>query len=119
VTKQGMEGLLVWSIEGLNRLLKNKSFTYPRDKKDKYLMYQENTKYFIRTTYERSDDLNNYIEVESIRTDYIKWCKTNDIPIDSSESLSRSFRYFKLPPPQPISKDNKKIYVRFGLKKVK
>ena len=117
ITQQGMEGLLVWAIEGLNRLLKNKAFTYPQDKKEKYLMYQENTKYFVETTYQPGN-FKEYITTDEIRKDYLKWCKVNDIPVDSNEALSRAFRQLGLPPLQLISKDNEKIYVRYGLKKV-
>jgi len=118
ITKKSMEGLLVWSIEGLKRLLTKKRFTYLQDKKEKYLMYQENTKYFVRTKYERDNNLNNYIKVNDIRKEYIKWCHANDIPVDSNEALSRAFRYFRLPSPQLISLNNKKVYVRYRLKKV-
>lgn len=119
VTKKNMESLLCWAVQGLQRLLKNKSFTYPRDRKDIYLKYQGNTKYFVDRFYERSDDLNEYVRVNDIRKDYHKWCEANDIPVDSAEALARAFNYFKLPPIKLISENNKKIYVRYGLKKVK
>jgi len=104
----------------LHRLLKNKKFTYSYgDKKEIYLMYQGNTKYFVNKFYSRSDDLNEYIRVHDIRNDYRKWCKDNDVPVDSDEALARAFNYFKLPSLKLISENNKKIYVRYGLKKVK
>jgi len=119
ITKKNMESLLCWAVQGLQRLLKNKSFTYPINKKNVYLMYQGNTKYFVNKFYERSDDLNEYVRVNDVRKDYHKWCKDNDVPIDSDEALARAFNYFKLPPIKLISENNKKIYVRYGLKKVK
>ena len=117
ITKEGMEGLLVWALDGLHRLLSEKKFTYQINKKDVYLMYQENTKYFIKAQYEHTN-LNEYILVDDIRKDYETWCKDNDIPADSNESLSRSFRYYSYPSPQMMSINNKKVYVRCGIKKV-
>lgn len=117
-TKKNMESLLYWAIQGLHRLLKNNSFTYPDSKEELYKMYQGNTKYFVKESYMRSKDLNNYIEVNKIRADYKVWCKENNIPLDSEDALARAFRYFELPPVQCITENNKKKFVRYGLKKV-
>lgn len=117
-TKDNMESLLYWSIQGLHRLLDNQRFTYG-DKKEKYLMYQGNTKYFIKRYYTRSEDIKEYIRVDDVRNKYIEWCKENDIPQDSDESLAMAFRYFKYPEAVLISEKGKKIYVRFGLTEVK
>jgi len=117
VTKKNMESLLYWSLQGLHRLLKNKGFTYPKNKKDIYLMYQGNTKYFINKFYKRSENLNDFIRVDDIRIAYKKWCEKNDVPLDSNEALARAFRYFKLPKAELISENNKKIHVRYGMKK--
>lgn len=119
ITRENMESLLSWAVRGLHRLLKNKGFTYPQSKKETYLMYQGNTKYFVNKFYDRSEDLNEYIRIYDIRDNYKKWCKENDIPVASSEALARAFNYFKLPPIKLISENNKKIYVRYGMKKVK
>ncbi len=116
VTKENMESLLYWSLQGLKRLLKNKRFTYG-DKKDKYLMYQGNTKYFVKRHYEYGE-VSDYVKVEDIRADYKKWCKKNDIPEDSEESLSLAFRYWGLPDVVRVEEKGKKIYVRNQLKKV-
>lgn len=119
VNKKNMESLLCWAVEGLHRLLKNGEFTYPKNRKNIYLMYQGNTKYFVKNCYSRSSDLNEYVKVDDIRTHYKEWCKENNIPLDSDEALSRAFRFFELPVAQLISEKNKKIYVRHGMKKVK
>jgi len=117
ITKENMESLLYWSLQGLHRLLKNKKFTYS-NKKEKYLMYQGNTKYYVETNYVKTGDINEFVKVDDIRKDYEKWCKVYDVPIDSSQSLAMAFRYLKFPEAVLISEDNKKIYVRYGIKKV-
>jgi P4 family phage/plasmid primase-like protien len=117
-TKKNMESLLSWAIEGLHRLLKNNGFTYPSNREEIYKMYQGNAKYFVSNFYTRSKDYNNYVKVEDIRKDYLIWCKKNNIPEDSEVSLGKAFRYFELPSAECITQNNKKIYVRYGLKKV-
>lgn len=126
ITKKNMESLLYWAIQGLHRLLKNEGFTYPKDKKSIYQMYQGNTKYFLQTNYERTFVQTDYVKVDDVRIHYEKWCKENNVPLDSDEALSRAFSYvFKRgrddsgPRIELMSKNNKKIYVRYGLKKVK
>lgn len=117
ITKDNMESLLYWSVQGLQRLMKQKRFTYG-SKKDKYLMYQGNTKYFVEQNYVKTGDVNEFIKIDDVREDYETWCVKNGIPKDSVQALSMAFRYLKFPEAVLISENNEKIYVRYGVKKV-
>jgi len=116
-TKENMESLIYWSVEGLHRLLRNKKFTYG-DKKITYLMYQGNAKYYVKIHYARSDNISDFVKVDEVREDYCKWCNKNNIPVESDEALDSAFRYYKYPETVLMSESKKKIYVRYGLKKV-
>lgn len=126
ITKKNMESLLSWSIQGLHRLLENEGFSYPKNRKEIYFMYQQNTQYFLKTNYERTFLTADYVKIDDVRAEYKKWCSKNNVPLDSDESLARAFNYvFKKGKSDPgpslelISEDNEKIYVRRGMKKVK
>ena len=83
-----MEGLLLWSIKGLQRLLKNEELSYPWNMRERYMMYQQNSKYFLEKCYTKGD-FNNFIEVREIRDNYYSWCEENDVPKDSDTTLAR------------------------------
>ena len=83
-----MEGLLLWSLQGLQRLLKNERFSYNYDMGDRYAMYQKNCSYFIETTYVHKD-FSDFIKVNDIRKSYEKWCKKNDVPVANPTLLAR------------------------------
>lgn len=118
ITQQGMEGLLVWAIDGLQRLLDNKGFTYTKNREDTYYKYQKNVKYFVEKHYQSSTNIKDYIRMHEVQDEYETWCRKNDIPIDSYESLSRVFRYFKFPDSVRIRENGKRIHVRYGMQKV-
>jgi len=97
IDPQEMEGLLLWAINGLKRFIKNKyKFTYPKDKKDRYLMYQQNTRYFIDKYYIKTNDWNDWLFVDDIYEKYKEWCKENDVPVDSKNALAREMTYLKI-----------------------
>ncbi len=91
-----MEGLLAWSLIGMHRLLQNKRFTYPIDKEERYLMYRENTKYFVRKFYVKTMEISDTIKSDEIYKHYCKWCKENKVPVDSRNSLGRALTYAKI-----------------------
>jgi len=86
--KKEMEGLLLWSIQGLQRLLKKEQFSYNYDMSERYLMYQRNCEYFIEKNYIKKD-FSDFIKVNDIRTAYEKWCKKNDVPMANPTLLAR------------------------------
>ncbi len=91
-----MEGLLAWALEGMHRLLKNKKFSYPVDKEEQYLMYRENTKYFVRKFYTKTTEHSDVIKSDDIYAHYTSWCKENHIPIDSRNALGRTLSYMDI-----------------------
>lgn len=88
VTNEEMEGLLYWSLQGLFRLLKNHKFSYPYNKEERYLMYQQNITYFVEHNYVKGQ-FDDYIHVKDILKDYYAWCKKSHVPIDSANALGR------------------------------
>ena len=91
-----MEGLLAWALTGMHRLLKNKRFSYPIDKEERYLMYRENTKYFVRKFYVKTTEFSDTLKSDEIYKDYAKWCIKNSVPVDSRNSLGRALTYAKM-----------------------
>lgn len=91
-----MEGLLAWSLIGMHRLLKNKRFSYPLDKEERYLMYRENTRYFVQKFYIKTNEFSDILKSDGIYENYIKWCKKNSVPINSKNSLGRTLTNMKI-----------------------
>lgn len=91
-----MEGLLVWSLVGMHRLLKDKKFSYPVDKEERYLMYRENTTYFVQKFYIKTSEFSDTMKSDEIYKDYVEWCKKNNIPINSKNALGRTLTNMKI-----------------------
>jgi len=96
LVEKEMEGLLLWSIEGMHRLIHNKKFSYPEDKEERYLMYRDNSKFFAQKYYQKTDNFNDYLNSDDIYNHYVDWCKKNSIPIESRNSLGRTLTYMKM-----------------------
>jgi len=112
VNKEAMESLVYWSMEGLHRLLKNKQFTYPKNKKERYLMCQGNTEYFLSHYYEKGS-FDDYVFVEEVKEAYKKWCDENSIPVDSSQAMANAFKHLGYSDKvERITMDNKQYYIR-------
>lgn len=117
LVKKEMEGLLAWSLEGLHRLLKNKRFSYPLDKKERYLMYQANVKYFVRNFYVKTRDRGDSIPVSDIWEHYRQWCEKNNVPLESENALGRELTYKEMKLDR-ITKNNKSMSVRNYIKRL-
>jgi len=91
-----MEGLLAWALIGMHRLLDNKRFSYPLNKEERYLMYRENTYYFVQKFYAKTKEFNDTIKSDEIYENYLKWCKKNNVPIDSKNTLGRTLTDMKI-----------------------
>jgi len=96
LVQKEMEGLLAWSLVGMHRLLKNKRFSYPDDKEERYLMYRENTLYFVQKFYVKTSEFSDTVKSDEIYADYVKWCKKNNIPADSRNALGRTLTNMKI-----------------------
>jgi len=89
-----MEGLLLWTLEGLKRLLKNKGFSYPGDHIKAYYCYRDSLARFISECTSRRD-CEDYETMENIYNCYIEWCKKYHLPIQSNILLGRKLTYNK------------------------
>lgn len=114
--KGEMEGLLLWALEGLKRLLETNQFSYDYDMEARYLMYQQNSKYFLERYYVKGN-FDDFAEVQDIREEYTEWCKENDVPEDSDTSLARKLTKegYVL---DRVQKETEWIWVRRYLRKV-
>jgi len=90
LTQKEMEGLLSWSLVGMHRLLQNKCFSYPINKEERYLMYRENTKYFVKNFYIKTNEYSDTVKSDEIYAHYSKWCEENNVPLDSRNALGRT-----------------------------
>jgi len=94
--KAEMEGLLLWSLQGLHRLLKNSKFTYPGDHIETYQKCIRPEYKFVDTCLIQTGKYDDYEEFSKIEKESIKWCNKNNVPIISSGMLSRALTYRKL-----------------------
>lgn len=87
-SKAEMEGLLLWSLQGLERLLKKERFSYNYNMEERYNMYQKNCNFFIDSSYIKKG-FDDFIKVNDIKKQYVKWCIKNDVPIANPTLLAR------------------------------
>lgn len=120
ITQKEMEGLLKWALDGLKRLKQNSKFTYPADRQEKYIMYQQNADYFLRNYYAKAGPA-DILEFKAIYDDYMRWCDENDIPFVSTTAFGHALTNFlgaESPPPVIDDKTGKKTYYRHYIKKL-
>ena len=115
--KGEMEGLLLWSLQGLKRLLKKERFSYNYNMGDRYLMYQKNCDYFIENTYVHKD-FSDFIKVDDIRDSYEEWCKENDVPRANLTLLARKLDKDNYSLDRIQDENGKWVWVRRFLKEV-
>lgn len=120
LVQQEMEGLLVWALEGMHRLLNNKRFSYPIDKKERYLMYQKNTQYFVQKFYVKTNEFNDTVKSDEIYENYFLWCEKNSIPLDSRNSLGRTLTNMEIKATRELEEgQHSYIDVRHYIKRIK
>ena len=115
--KAEMEGLLLWSLQGLKRLLKKNQFSYDYNMEERYNMYQRNSQYFIENTYIKGN-FDDFIEVQDIRDAYKNWCDMNTVPMDSNISLARKFDKLEYRLDRIRKEDGEQVWVRRYLKEM-
>lgn len=113
--KDEMEGLLLWSIQGLKRLLRNEQFSY-KDQEKRYMIFQDSIQYFLDEYYIGAT-LNDYIECTKLQEAYRKMCDKKSIP-PSSETLFGLKMKRNGYPRDRIKKNNRWIWVYHCIKKM-
>lgn len=84
-TKEELEGLINWSLEGLERLNKNKSFTLDEpvnDKRQRWLEMSSSFAKFLSEEVYFSEDGDDKIPCEEFNKEYTKFCVKNNYPVE-------------------------------------
>ena len=85
--KDEMEGLLLWSLQGLKRLLDNEKFSY-ENQEEKYYMCQDSVGYYLEKHIVKRD-FKDYIKREEFFEKYGAWCAKNNIPLEKRTVVGR------------------------------
>ena len=78
IIENELDGILIWALEGLDRLLKNRKLTIPQSSKDALNDYQvENNSVLLFVSEECELDAINEIRRTDLYEKYTYWCKEN------------------------------------------
>lgn len=86
IVESEIEGFIVWAIEGLKRLLKNRKFSYPYDREKYYKMATYGIQIFIDEHY-KIDYSDDWVIIDDVYEKLVKWQKDNKLPIVTKEAL--------------------------------
>ena len=87
-TKEEMQGLLIWSLEGLERLKKNKCFSYSpstNETKNKWMRKSNSCMAFVLDCIE--EDPEGYIIKTDFKINYVSYCRKHKIQIASDKVI--------------------------------
>ena len=88
-----LSGIFNWSIEGLDRLLKNNKFSYPYSIEKTKNLWEKNSESvdsFIYDMIEEDDE--NKIKKRDVYFKYKKYCKQNKLDIENVIKFGRKFK---------------------------
>jgi P4 family phage/plasmid primase-like protien len=96
-TKEELEGLLIWSIQGLKRLLKTDRFSYLEDEDEseigeRYELLAKPEKRFI-VDYIMLSPGNNLV-TDEVYEEYESWCEKRRYPVLTKSSFSRGMKRY-------------------------
>jgi len=115
-TTEELEGLLVWALEGLERLIKNKSFSLSpstEETKTHWLRKSDSFQGFIMDCLEESED---YIQKIDLKRAYTKYCKSHRLRISSDKVIKSLIETILGGSEERISIDEKQKYCWYGFK---
>lgn len=89
--KTEMEGLMVWAIQGLQRLLKNEKFTYSHDQEERHEKSVNQLEYFCSEYLESSYQIpeSHQLSTQEIYDRYCDWANQEGLPQKSKTLLGR------------------------------
>jgi P4 family phage/plasmid primase-like protien len=91
-----LEGLLIWGILGLQRLLKQGKFSYEDNDEEtvgeKYELLSKPDKRFINENI--MNETGNSIPIEQVYSEYVKWAEKRSYPIVVKKVFSRSMKTY-------------------------
>lgn len=82
-TEENMSGLLNWALDGLDRLLKNGTFSDKKtiEETERIINLRSNPfKVFLNEIFKEADDDSNYVLKKDMKIAYKRWCRINKIP---------------------------------------
>jgi len=88
LTESELNGLLIWALEGLERLHKEDNFTRnptTNEMRDYWLMKGDSFAYFCRDNV--VEDYDSYIEKHKLKKYYIDFCRKNKLTIATEKSI--------------------------------
>lgn len=87
-TEEELSGLLNWAIEGLQRLLKNKDFSYNKTVEEVAEQYKllSDPEYGFKQEF--IEESTGYLPKNEVYNKYKEWCKKNKLPIAPSNSFT-------------------------------
>jgi len=89
-TEQELSGLLNWALEGLDRLFKNKEFTYRKtveQTRDQYKMLSDPVYSFVHTFI--STDTTGYLLKDDVYGKFVEFCEEKDLPVTPKNMFSK------------------------------
>lgn len=94
-TKEEMRGLLVWSLNGLKRLLRNDRFSYVEDEDEletgeRYELLAKPEKRFIVDYLQILEG--EFVPTDEVFDEYEQWCEERRYPVLAKSSFSRSMK---------------------------
>lgn len=92
-----IEGIIVWALEGLHRLIENNyKFTESEATKSLLLSYRENQDpVYLFFKEKLKHEINNKIDKKDLISTYIEWIKENSIDSNGTESTSKFWKELK------------------------
>ena len=89
-TKEEMEGLLIWALEGLKRLIENQNFTYTKDTMANRLMMEKNSNSVSAFVQDwLIEEKNNWISKEDLYNIYCKYVQINGGALETKDKFGK------------------------------
>ena len=91
ITSEEMSGLLNWSLEGLERLIKNKVFSSTKNSesvRDTWIRRSDSSTTFIKELF--VEDYDGFLAWSDIKQSYRTFCRTNGLKTSSDKDLRSS-----------------------------
>jgi putative DNA primase/helicase len=91
ITPQEMEGLLLWSIEGLHRLIKNKDFSNKETANDNHVNWLRRSNSVTAFLFDEVDEEPDFkVSKNDFKKRYLSYCRSNNIKTLNDKVIKRT-----------------------------